>query len=84
MKKLLSSSAVFALVLLLLLGTWLQPNEAGRMLITGKKEDQEAVRAKYQLSGLLAFHILQKGQTPPPGNDCRGYSGGGYTCIPGP
>ena len=78
MKKLLGSSAAFALVLLLLL---LQPNEAGRMLIKGKDEDEDAVRALYQLSGLLAFQILQKGPVRPPGNGCNVV--GSYTCSPG-
>ncbi|KAL3729621.1 hypothetical protein ACJRO7_026710 [Eucalyptus globulus] len=75
MKKLLSSSAAaFALVLLLLLGMWLQPNEAGRMLVQGKDEaggGGGAAGATYQPSSLLAFQILQKGPVPPSGNPCQ-------------
>ncbi|KAI6674870.1 hypothetical protein NL676_002776 [Syzygium grande] len=80
MKKLPRSSAAFALVLLLLLGMWTQPIEARRMLIKGKDEDEEARRANYRPSGLLAFQILQKGPIRPPGNGCG--STGSYTCPP--
>ncbi|KAI6674867.1 hypothetical protein NL676_002773 [Syzygium grande] len=48
----------------------------GRMLVKREEEDEEAVRAKYQLNGLLAFYILPKGKTPPHGNHC-GYTSGG-------
>ncbi|KAL3729623.1 hypothetical protein ACJRO7_026712 [Eucalyptus globulus] len=81
MKKLLSSPvATFALVLLLLLGMWLQPNEARRMLIKGKDEGGGrggggAAWATYRPSGLLAFQILQKGPFQHPGNPCQ------YTLI---
>ncbi|KAL3729617.1 hypothetical protein ACJRO7_026706 [Eucalyptus globulus] len=63
MKKLLRSSAAaaFALVLLLLLGMWLQPNEAGRMLIKDKDEG----------GGGGAAGIRAKGPVPNPGNPCR-------------
>lgn len=76
MKKLLSSPvATFALVLLLLLGMWLQPNEARRMLIKGKDEGGGrgggAAWATYRPSGLLAFQILQKGPVSDPGNPCH-------------
>ncbi|KAL3729619.1 hypothetical protein ACJRO7_026708 [Eucalyptus globulus] len=74
MKKLLSSSAAaFALVLLLLMGMWLQPNEAGRMLIKDKDEGGGGgvAGATYRPSSLLAFQIRAKGPVPNPGNPCR-------------
>ncbi|KAI3412859.1 uncharacterized protein J3R85_016874 [Psidium guajava] len=75
--KLLSSSAAFALVSLLLLGMWLQTNEAGRVPTEGKEGDDGAgARATYQLTGFLSRQILQKGRTPPTGNPCHYGSGG--------
>ncbi|KAI6678675.1 hypothetical protein NL676_039471 [Syzygium grande] len=81
MKKLLSSSVAFTLVLLLLLGMWLRPNEAGRMLVQGEDGGGGAARANYQPSGRLAFQILQKGPVRGPGNPCH-YCFGRGGCKP--
>ncbi|KAI3412863.1 uncharacterized protein J3R85_016878 [Psidium guajava] len=80
--KLLSSSAAFALVLLLLLGMWLQTNEAGRVPTEGREGDDGAgARAKYRLTGFLSRQILQKDTSPPPGNG-DSYSPNGQPTLP--
>ncbi|KAI6674859.1 hypothetical protein NL676_002765 [Syzygium grande] len=69
MKKLL----IVGVILLFFVGTLVQPNEAGRVLIKGKEEAQ----ANDQPS-ILVLQTLEKGKTPCTG-DCKGYTPGSST-----
>ncbi|KAL3717362.1 hypothetical protein ACJRO7_008881 [Eucalyptus globulus] len=60
-------------ILLFLVGTLVQPNEACRVLIKGKEE----VRANDKPS-VLVLQTLQKGKPPCPGK-CNGYTPGSST-----